>query len=96
MGAVGGDGWGLWEVMGGGRGRGGGEPSDEFLLHALSGLAPPAAGSLRLEAEQQRAGEEERASVPGVWKGLLLPESRRVFPFYHRLPFQMKVPGGLS
>lgn len=67
-----------------------------YFLHSVALLRWPPALRLPLEDEQRRAGGEERASVAGVWRGLLLPESGRIFPFYHRLPFHMKVPLGLS
>lgn len=90
MGAVGGDGWGSgprwrWSPR-----------VHLYFLPSVALLRRPAAPRLRRGAEQQPPGGEERASVSGVWKGLLLPQSGRVFPFYRRLPFQMKVPVGLS
>lgn len=88
MGAVGGDGRGAAEGV---------SPRMNFyFIRSVALHRWPPALRLRLEAEQPRAGEEERAAVAGVWKGLLLPQSGRVCPFYHRRPFRMKVPVGLS
>lgn len=68
---------------------------DSIHSVALPHSLPPLL--LRLEEEQRLAGRRgERGSVAGVWKGFPLPESGHVFLFHHLLPFQMKVPMGLS